>query len=224
MGFLSEYAAFFRQVRHNFYHTGAILPSSANLGRVVSRTMLGRRAPMRMLEVGPGTGSVTRVIAGRMQPGDRFDAVEINPRFVEHLQQRLHADRVLSAHRDAIRIIEAPVQDLPGEGVYDLIISGLPLNNFSPELIDTIFAAFRRLLAPGGLLTYFEYAFIRRLKFPFVGRKERQRLREIDQLLKGYLQQYQVGREHVWFNVPPAVVRRLRLPPAPAPGPGAGVA
>src|SRR5262249_53757801 len=57
MGFLNEYAAFFRQFRHNFYHTGAILPSSANLGRVVSRTMLGRRAPLRLLEVGPGTGS-----------------------------------------------------------------------------------------------------------------------------------------------------------------------
>src|SRR5262249_42482101 len=208
----------------NFYHTGAILPSSANLGRVVSKSLLGPRPAMRLLEVGPGTGSVTRVIASRLRPGDQFDAVEINPDFVAHLQRRLQTDRALSAQRDAIRIIQSPVQELPGEGVYDLIISGLPLNNFSPELIDDIFAAFRRLLKPDGLLTYFEYAFIRRLKWPFVGRGERQRLRKINDLLAGYRRRHQVSREHVWFNVPPAVVRRLRLDPtAPVREPVAGV-
>jgi len=36
------------------------------------------RGPSRILEVGPGTGPVTKKILDHLQPGDQFDAVEIN--------------------------------------------------------------------------------------------------------------------------------------------------
>src|SRR6185312_11129733 len=72
-----ECGKFFRECRRHFHTTGAILPSSRFLARALVRPMRGPRPPWRILEVGPGTGSVTREIARRMLPGDRLDAVEI---------------------------------------------------------------------------------------------------------------------------------------------------
>ena len=38
----------------------------------------------------------------------------------------------------------------------------LPLNNFSVELVDTLLTKIQKLLAPGGMLSFFEYVAIRR--------------------------------------------------------------
>src|SRR5262245_55183806 len=157
MGIWSEYAQFFGEFRRNFHHTGAILPSGAFLAGALVRPLCGPRPLARILEVGPGTGSVTRAIARVMRLGDRLDAVEINARFADLLRLRIGRDPTFEPFRDDIEVITAPVQDLLGESVYDFIISGLPLNNFTGADVRSIFRTFTRLLKPGGALTYFEY-------------------------------------------------------------------
>ena len=213
MSIWSEYTRFFREFRRDFHHTGALLPSGHFLAKALSRPLVGVRPPARILEVGPGTGAVTRAVIDRMQPGDRLDAVEINPAFAAQLHDRIQRDPILRLKRDQIRIITAPVQDVPGESVYDFIVSGLPLNNFSTGDIRSIFAALERLIRPDGTLTYFEYALVRRLKAPFVSKSERRRLFRVGRLVAQYVQSYQVRRERVFMNVPPAIVRQLRLKP-----------
>ena len=206
-----EWLAFWREFRHRFHTTGAILPSSRYLARALAAPLLRPRPAFRILEVGPGTGAVTRTLVQLLRPGDRLDAVEINPEFVALLNRRLAEDPLWRRKASQIRIIHSPLEDLPGEATHDCIVSGLPLNNFSPELVQSIFAAFRRLLKPGGTLSYFEYTIVRQLKAPFVGRDERRRLEEIGRLIDGFLQAYQVGQEQVLLNVPPATVRYLRF-------------
>ena len=146
MGVWSDCGNFFREFRRDFHHTGAVLPSGGFLAAELSRGLAADLPPVRILEVGPGTGSVTRAIAKRMRPGDRLDAVEINPRFAELLTARLQSAPALSPHRERITVINAPLQEVPGEAVYDLLVSGLPLNNFSPADVRSIFDAYRRLL------------------------------------------------------------------------------
>ena len=211
----SEYGRFFREFRRDFHHTGAVLPSGIFLARAMGRPLLGARGPARILEVGPGTGAVTRVLIRNMRPGDRLDAVEINPSFAAQLRDRIDRHPVLRKKRDDIQILTAPVQEVPGESVYDFIVSGLPMNNFSTDEIRSIFDAFERLVRPGGTLTYFEYALIRQLKMPFVGRAERERLSEVGRLVSQYARSFQARSELVLANVPPAIVRHLRLKSAP---------
>jgi phospholipid N-methyltransferase len=163
--------------------------------------------------VGPGTGSVTREIARRMLPDDRLDAVEINEHFVSLLQQRLREDKAFRLRRGQIQVIQSAVEDLPGESVYDFIVSGLPLNNFPVEQVREIFATYNRLLKPGGTLTYYEYVLVRQLKSPFVNRRERRRLFRIGRVMRGYIRSFQIRRERIFINVPPATVRHLRLKP-----------
>jgi phosphatidylethanolamine/phosphatidyl-N-methylethanolamine N-methyltransferase len=212
-----ECGDFFREFRRHFRTTGAILPSSRFLARALVRPLRGPRPACRVLEVGPGTGSVTCEIARRMQPGDRLDAVEINGRFVELLERRLEKDRVFGPWRDQIEVIHSAVQDLLGDAVYDFIVSGLPLNNFPVALVREIFATYNRLLKPGGILSYYEYTWVRQLKTPFVDRRERRRLFRVGRVMRGYIRNYQFRRERIFINVPPATVRHLRFKPAPAP-------
>jgi phospholipid N-methyltransferase len=206
---------FFREFRHHFRTTGAVLPSSRFLAGALVSQLRPPRPAGRILEVGPGTGSVTRAVARRMVPGDRLDAVEINPRFVRLLRRQLAEEDLFRPWRDQVEVIHAGVEDLVGESVYDYIVSGLPLNNFPVAKVREIFATYSRLLKPGGTLTYYEYVLVRQLKTPFVDRRERRRLFRVGRVVAGYIRDYQIRREQILINVPPATVRHLRLKPAP---------
>jgi phospholipid N-methyltransferase len=211
MSFWSECGSFFRESRRHFRNTGALLPSSRFLARALAAPLAGPRPPCRILEVGPGTGSVTREIVRRLQPGDQLDCVELNERFVERLEHSLGHDPRFRAYRHQVHVIHSPVEALAGEAQYDFIISGLPLNNFPVDLVRDIFNAYSRLIKPGGVLSYFEYVLIRHLKTPFSGRKERRRLYRVGRLVGQYIRAFQIRRQPVLINVPPAVVRHLHL-------------
>jgi phospholipid N-methyltransferase len=145
-----------------------------------------------------------------------LDAVEINSHFIAVLQRRFAQEWPFRRRREQVRLIPGAVENLPGEGVYDFIISGLPLNNFPVAQVREIFRVYRRLLKPGGTLSYYEYVLVRQLKTPFVGRRERRRLFGVGHVVRGYIRDYQVRRQQVLINVPPAIVRHLRLEPRAA--------
>jgi len=213
MRYWAECGSFFREYRRHVCTTGALLPSSRFLARALVSELRRPRGPSRILEVGPGTGSVTREILRYLGPDDRLDAVEINGHFVSLLNRRIHNEWPFNRHRDQIEVIQAAVEELAGEAVYDFIVSGLPLNNFPVAQVREIFRAYNRLLKPGGTLTYYEYVLIRQLKTPFVNRRERRRLYRVGRVVGGYIRSYQVRRQQVLINVPPAIVRHLRLKP-----------
>jgi phosphatidylethanolamine/phosphatidyl-N-methylethanolamine N-methyltransferase len=219
MRYWVECGNFFRETRRHFNNTGALLPSSRFLARALVSELRKRgpqetsRAPCRILEVGPGTGSVTREILLQLRPEDHLDAVELNSRFVALLQRRFAKEWLFHFHRQQVQVIHSAVEDLPGEAVYDFIVSGLPLNNFPVAHVRKIFQVYKRLLKPGGTLTYFEYVLIRQLKTPFVNRRERRRLYRIGRVIGDYIRDYQVRRQKVLINVPPAIVRHLHLKP-----------
>jgi phosphatidylethanolamine/phosphatidyl-N-methylethanolamine N-methyltransferase len=219
MRYWVECGNFFRETRRHFSDTGALLPSSRFLARALVSELRKRGPqgisadPYRILEVGPGTGSVTREILRQLRPGDHLDAVELNGRFVALLKRRFAKEWLFHFHRQQVKVIHSAVEDLPGEAVYDFIVSGLPINNFPVAHVRRIFQVYERLLKPGGTLTYFEYVLIRQLKTPFVNRRERRRLYRIGRVVGDYIRDYQVRRQKVLINVPPAIVRHLHLKP-----------
>ncbi|MBV9121844.1 MAG: methyltransferase domain-containing protein [Planctomycetes bacterium] len=213
MRYWAECGSFFREYRRHVRDTGALLPSSPFLARALVSELRKPRGPARILEVGPGTGSVTREILRHLRSGDRLDAVEVNGRFIHLLERRFDQERAFQRRRGQVELIHAAVQDLLGEAVYDFIISGVPLNNFPVAQVREIYRAYNRLLKPGGTLTYYEYVLIRQLKTPFADRQERRRLFGVGRVVTRYIRAYQVRRQRVFMNVPPAIVRHLRLKP-----------
>jgi phospholipid N-methyltransferase len=229
----ADYRVFWRQFRDAYHSTGAVLPSGRALSSALARFVRNGEAHVaksaaadsalavseklphidarRILEVGPGTGAVTDQIIRAMRHDDRLVLVERNELFVEHLQARLAENAVAQEKRDRINVIHASVEDLPEDAPFDLIVSGLPLNNFSVELVDLILSKLRRLLAPGGVLSFFEYVAIRRAKALVSSAAERERLRGIEKVFNDVVATKEIRRDLVLANVPPAWVHHVRF-------------
>jgi len=215
---LADYRVFLKEFRRTFHTTGALLPSSPGLSRELSRYVAAGAdscradgAGRRIMEVGPGTGAVTRSIVRRLGAGDRLDLVEVNKEFVAHLRDLLDCDPELRAVADRTTIIHRAIQDVPDTEHYDAIVSCLPLNNFSADDVDRILGTFRRLLKPAGTLSFFEYVAVRPFRGTVGSRRERQRLRAIGRSLGTLLGQHEFHRRAIWINVPPAWVHHLRF-------------
>ncbi len=210
----SDLRLFFQEFRQTYRTTGAIAPSGRQLARALAsfvRTPDCPAAPRRILEVGPGTGAVTRAMISALGPNDLLDLVELNDRFVERLRERLAHDDHFRPVADRTRLFHQSVEDLPRETKYDAIVSGLPLNNFSVELVERLLAALTSRLAPGGTLSFFEYVWIRNFKAAVSGPGERKRLSTIGRSINQLLAQHEFHRNLVWTNVPPAWVHHVRL-------------
>ena len=206
----NEYRTFMREARDSFHTVGAVAPSGRFLARAIASELRSRNGAMRVLEVGPGTGALTWEIVRYIRPQDQFDIVELNAGFVAALENRFRRDWHFRRVGDRTRILHLPVQDHAAEQPYDFIISGLPLNSFPTELVQTIFQSFSRLVAPGGVLSFFEYLWVRDLRRLFVPRRERRRLVRVGSVIEKYLQRYEFRRDMVFVNLPPALVHHLR--------------
>ena len=155
-----DHREFFRQFRTQFQTTGAIAPSSRRLARAMTRYVAADRGPARILEVGPGTGAVTRRIVALLKADDCLDMVELNEAFAGRLEHAFKARRRSSRRRTA-RIHVCGIEAFQSERPYDFIVSGLPFNNFSPAFVGRVMDVFFDFLAPGGVLSFFEYMYVR---------------------------------------------------------------
>jgi phospholipid N-methyltransferase len=213
--FLSQ---FFRQ----YHTTGSVLPSGRSLAKALCRFVAPRKSnreadsgdaaatPRAILEVGPGTGAVTACLVSKLQRNDRLTLVELNDDFVAHLNKRFTTEPVFQAAADRTNIVHGRLEELPSEHQFDLIISGLPLNNFAVTEVEKILEIFSQLLKPGGTLSFFEYIFIRRVKAVVTTGQGRQRLKGIGAALDRTLNGREIKRDWVWPNVPPAWVHHVR--------------
>jgi phospholipid N-methyltransferase len=203
---------FLGQVWRNYHTTGAVLPSGRRLAAALTRYVGAEGPAKRILEVGPGTGPVTRRIAAAMGPEDRLDLVELNESFVECLRLGLANEPGLQKIAARTRVLHGAVEDLPEERSYDVIVSGLPLNNFSAPLVESILKKFAAVLRPGGTLSFFEYMAMRPLRALVSGRAGRERLRGIGRAMRAIVHGNEIRRDWVWANVPPASVHHVRFP------------
>ncbi|MGD9722068.1 MAG: class I SAM-dependent methyltransferase [Pirellulales bacterium] len=211
---LLDQRVFWRQFRDHIHTTGSVLPSSRFLARALARQVGESGAPCRVLEVGPGTGAVTAQIVRSLGPHDQFDLVELNAEFVRRLRQRFENDAAFRSVAARSRVLHQPVEELAAGEPYDVIISGLPLNNFSVADVERILAALRGLARPGGTLSFFEYLAIRRARAIVSGAEERARLQGIGRALNELLEPHEFRCDWVWRNVPPACVHHVRFEPA----------
>jgi phospholipid N-methyltransferase len=208
---IGENVLFFREFVRNFHTTGAVLPSGRFLAAALARFVDQQPGePRRILEVGPGTGAVTGRIIRGMGPSDQLDLVELNESFVRRLEGRFQSEPKFQAVSDRARVLHCPVEELPRSQGYEVIVSGLPLNNFSVADVERILAALAALLAPGGTLSFFEYIAVRSARAMVSGRAERARLQGIGRVLRGLLDGHEIRRDAVWLNVPPAWVHHVR--------------
>ncbi len=221
---LREHREFYRQFRERFETTGAIAPSSRFLARALTRPLRQRSVPRRVLEVGPGTGAVTRAIVRSLGPDDQFDLVEINPEFADLLRQRFANDPNFQHVADRTTVHEVALQNFTADATYDVVISGLPFNNFPSALVEELIDACLHHVSDQGSLSFFEYMFVRSIRRRTSAEDARRRLAEIEAILQNRFSQYRSRTDWVFANLPPAWVQHLvksdsRVPRATSPIP-----
>lgn len=207
----ANYRLFWQEFRRTFESTGAIAPSGRKLCRALARYVAGDGKPRRILEVGPGTGVVTDAIIAQMGPQDTLDVVELNERFVAALRERLANDPLWQRAANRVRIHHLPIEQLSSAEPFDVIVSGLPFNNFPVELVQSILQHLETLAAPDATLSFFEYVAIRRIKAVVCAKPERERLNGIGAVLNDAFAKRQFRQECIVANVPPAWVHHLRF-------------
>jgi phospholipid N-methyltransferase len=153
---------------------------------------------------------VTARLVRLLRPDDRLTLVELNDDFVRHLNERFAGEADFRAAADRSKLLHCRIEELDGDGCYDRIVSGLPLNNFAADEVRTILETFARLARPGCVLSFFEYIAVRKAKRVISGRRERQRLREIGDLLGDLAKTREIRRDCVMLNVTPAWVHHIR--------------
>ena len=202
----------------NMKTVGTVCPSSPMLSRALAEVVDAAPAPRRILEVGPGTGPVTREILRKLAPGDELDIVELSPEFCEDLERRVLGPWRANgggpgAGRARVTLHNAAIQDVSlEEASYDCVVCGLPFNNFEFDLVRSIMERMLELLKPGGELTYFGYVGAKTARRAMSDGAGRDNIAAIERLERDLQLAHAGTRRMVLANIPPAFVRRLRKP------------
>jgi len=137
------------------------VPTSVYFNGLIAEILSGIAAagrPLRVLEIGGGTGGTTARLIERLPPGTRYVFTDIGPSFVERARDRF-------GHREGM---DFQVLDLERELVdqgldphsFDVVI-GANVVHATSDLAATL-ARVRRVMAPGGRLVMLEVTSPRR--------------------------------------------------------------
>jgi phospholipid N-methyltransferase len=157
---------------------GAVCPSSTRLAQRMAGAVPSGGQGL-VVELGGGTGAVTRALLDAGIPPDRLRVVERSASFAQHLRQRFPSVSILQG--DAAELATL----LPDGAGIDAVVSSLPLRSLPRPVVQAILAQWRQVLQPGGLVIQFTYALHGRPEALFDG--------------FGLLDE-----QIVWANLPPA--------------------
>ena len=175
--------------------TASVFPSSRNLASALVQTVDFGRA-RTVVELGPGTGPITREILKRLRPDAQLFALEINPVFIDHLSATC-TDPRLTLLRGSATDLQAllATHDIP---TVDAVISSLPFTRMEPATRVTIMHQIGGCLAAHGAMTQCQYEIA---KLQPGGFKE-------ERFLRQYFAEVSVRR--VILNLPPTLVFTCR--------------
>nr|VFK04315.1 MAG: Phospholipid N-methyltransferase [Candidatus Kentron sp. H]VFK04462.1 MAG: Phospholipid N-methyltransferase [Candidatus Kentron sp. H]VFK07538.1 MAG: Phospholipid N-methyltransferase [Candidatus Kentron sp. H] len=164
--------AFFREFLKQPLQIGSIVPSSRYLERRIIDAAAVAFAKT-IVELGSGTGGITRAILRAMPADAVLLSIEINARF-HHIVQQIRDDRLISHLGNAYDLQEILLSyDLPAPQV---IISSIPFSSIHNHHGARVCEVVTRLLTPGGHFVAFAYQFNSRvvtLCRPLLGKEKK---------------------------------------------------
>lgn len=203
---------FLKEFVTEFQNTGSFFPTSRKAASELTAPLREKRTPKRILELGPGTGSVTFPLIESMMPGDTLSICEINPRFMRELKNKLEKLPSFQKHRENIDFFEGAIQDYPEtDQKFDIIVCSLPFLNFDCEMVKDIFDKLTRLSIPQAVMTYYQYMGLRSLGKAIGSKEKKQRMSDLDNFFDTASAKHHARRKKVWLNVLPINVYTLEL-------------
>lgn len=201
----------FRGFFEEFHNTGSCFQSSRWAAQALTLPLRKAHGSKVILEVGAGTGPVTEKILKDMRPGDKLTVCEINSKFMAVLKEKLEKNPYYHQHRANVRFFEGPIQDLPEDLKYDVIVCALPFLNFEIGLVQEIFEKLHRIAEDDAVMTWYEYIGIRSISKVVSPSERKRRIREIEKFYREIQSTHEIGKERVWLNILPINVFSMRM-------------
>jgi phosphatidylethanolamine/phosphatidyl-N-methylethanolamine N-methyltransferase len=136
------------------HQIGAVFPSSKNLSEAMA-DWLPADPDEYVIELGPGTGSVTHAMLERGLRHDRLIAIEKSPKLAGLLRKRFPRIRVITG--DAEHLDKLANRHLRRGQIVGAIISSLPLRIFTPEVAAGIAGKIHNILRAEGKWVQYSY-------------------------------------------------------------------
>lgn len=131
----------------------SIVPSSSFLTRRLIKVADATNGDV-VVELGAGTGGVTRALLDAMPPDGRLLAIERTARFV-HSLSRIEDGRLEVVHGCASAIgAELDCRGLPAA---DVVVSGIPFSTLPEALAAEIITSVYEALGPGGRFVAYQF-------------------------------------------------------------------
>ena len=188
--FQADFIRFLLAALRSPMHVGAVAPSS----RAVAEQMLAGidfRSNGAVVELGPGTGSFTRLLIERLPDRATYLGIERDPQLLQILLRRFPGLHFIhGSAEDALRHLADS-----GHASVQAIISGLPFASLPDPVQERIFAALQAMMSPGVVFRAVQYVHAQPMASAI---KFRRRM----SIMFGPVE---VSRPVLW-NVPPAVV------------------
>lgn len=165
---------------------GAIMPTSMRMAARMA-SIIEPSSGLPVLELGPGTGVITRAILDRGVPPENLVSVEYSGAFVSHLRDKFPGVNFIKG--DAFSLAEA-LRDYRGQK-FDSVISGLPLLNFPMHMRVKLIEDLLKLVPVGRPVVQFSYGPVS----PVVARPDSYTIKHFDFVVR---------------NIPPAQIWHYR--------------
>lgn len=192
---LSEYRTFFSTALRHPKMVGAATPTSTAVASTAAQVVPTTGQPV-VLELGPGTGSMSEGIHRRLPTGARHVGVELGAEMVEHL--RTHKPWMEVVHGDVRELRQ--LLDSSGVEQVDAVISSIPWSLLTHDEQDAILGQITEALTPEGAFTAVAYLHAERSSS---GKRFRNRLQDtFDEVVSPV----------TWRNLPPIVHYVCRRP------------
>lgn len=172
---------------------GAIAPSSKFLAKDLVVQLKKRLSndncpPLNILEVGAGTGPLTKQITKHLRPQDHLDIVEIHKKFYQIITSKYQQSNVRIHHTDIL--------NFQPEHQYNFIFSSLPYENMPEKISQQIWEKKLNLCSRDAYISYFKYLKFRNFKSDFE-----------EKVVKKFGQ----TKKFVFLNLPPAKIYTLEI-------------
>lgn len=135
-----EAALHFRKLLRHGRSVAALTPSGRALARACCRYIDPKR-PQTIVELGAGTGAVTRRAAARMHPDSRLIAIERDADFVAMLRASVPRAEALQGDAEAMSALLAE----RGVARVDVVLNGLPMPSLPEPVRAAVLAAIAAL-------------------------------------------------------------------------------
>ncbi|MBZ5759671.1 MULTISPECIES: phospholipid N-methyltransferase PmtA [Rhizobium] len=170
-----EEIRFFKGMMQGPRTVGSIAPTSTITARKMA-SVINPHSGLPVLELGPGTGAITKAILARGIEPEKLIAIEYSTDFFNHLVKRYAGVHFING--DAFDL-DKTLGVLNGQ-TFDCVVSGIPLLNFPMQARVALLESLLDRMPPGRPVVQISYGAVS----PIIARPDRYHIKHFDFIVR----------------------------------------